>query len=193
MRLRDEERKERILGTLRPLYERGDNWKGLITLNQERLSLAEMPAEKVEVLNNTARLWEEQGDDLNQAFIVTREAFELLPEDEVTRANLERLTEALDRWGPLADSYETAVEKAEDEYIQRELYSRLSVICDEQLDDPRRALARQHRGQARPDGRRAPEAPEGVRRRRGLGSRRGWRPWSAHPEGPPPQPDLPRS
>ena len=139
--LGDEERKDRIIYTLRPLYERSDNWKGLIKLNDERLSLTDLPSEQVEVLNNTARLWEDQGDDLAQAFDVTRRAFELAPDDEVTRANLERLSEALDRWGPLAESYETAVQSAEDEYVKRELYGRLSVICDERLDDPRRALA----------------------------------------------------
>ncbi len=139
--LDDEERKERIIYTLRPLYERSNNWQGLIKLNDERLSLAELPSEKVEVLNNTARLWEEQGDDLSQAFAVTRQAFELAPDDEVTRANLERLSEALDSWAALAQSYEAAVQSAADEYVKRELYGRLAVICDERLDDPRRALA----------------------------------------------------
>lgn len=139
--LDDSERKQRVIDLLRPIYEQASNWEGLVRLDNERMSLADLPDEKVDVLMNTAQLWEDQGEDPRKAFDVVREAFELVPENEDTRANLERLAESLNAWTDLADSYTGAVKKIEDDFARRQLLSALATVCDQQLDDPRRALA----------------------------------------------------
>ncbi len=138
--LADEERKQRVIDILRPLYERAQNWEGLIHLDEQRLALSEDPQDRVEVLMNTAQLWEEQGGQQDKAFEVVREAFELVPENEETREHLERLAGQLDAWGQLADSYAGAAARVSDDYVRRQLYDALATICDERLDDPRRAL-----------------------------------------------------
>jgi tetratricopeptide (TPR) repeat protein len=136
----DQGRKQRVLEMLRPLYERADHWRGLVKLNEERLKLADIPDEKVEVLMDTARLWEDRGDEPGKAFDVVRQAFELVPENQDTRAVLERLCEALDAWEELVDSYAQAADELDDELTKRQLFDALATICDERLDDPRRAL-----------------------------------------------------
>ena len=140
--LDDPERKQRVIDVLRPIYESSSNWEGLVRLDEERLSLVvDVPDEQVDVLMNTAELWETQGDNRRQAFVVVRKAFRLVPEREETRAQLERLAGELDAWDELADSYDGALAKLDDDYAKRQLLAALATVCDRELDDPRRALS----------------------------------------------------
>ncbi len=136
-----EEHKARVVEILRPLYERSDDWRLLIRLNEERFGLAQDTHEKVSVLRETARLWETRGGDELRAFQATRAAFELDPEDGETRADLSRLTEILGAWDELAQSYEHGIAATSDDVSKRELLLQLAKVYDEKIDDPRRALA----------------------------------------------------
>jgi tetratricopeptide (TPR) repeat protein len=135
-----DEHKGRVVEILRPLYERSDDWRLLVRLNEERLALAADPQEKVVVLRETALLLETRGNDRKGAFATMTAAFALDPEDSETRADLERLAEALGAWGELAESYEEGVRLARDVVVRRELLLRLSEIYDQRVDDARRAL-----------------------------------------------------
>ena len=132
--------KARVVEILRPLYERQDDWRLLIKLNEERFDLAADAREKVAVLRETARLWETRGEDEIKAFEATRAAFELDPEDSETRAELERLTEALGAFEELSQSYEKGVTAVSDDLTKRELLASLAKIYDTRIDDPRKAL-----------------------------------------------------
>ncbi len=132
--------KARVVEILRPLYERSDDWRLLVRLNEERFGLAELPREKVAVLRETARLWEARGGDTRKAMDATRVAFELDPEDTDTRAELERLTGLLGTWDELAASYEAGSAAVTDEVTKRDLLVALAKTYDNRLDDPRRAL-----------------------------------------------------
>ncbi|MCC6526258.1 MAG: tetratricopeptide repeat protein [Polyangiaceae bacterium] len=136
----DKEHKGRVLEILRPVYERGQDWRGLVRLGEERLTLLEEPSDKVEVWMEIAGLWEVQGEDPKRACAVVRQAFELVPADEPARAALERLTAALGAWPALADSYTRAIAAVDDELVKRQLCDALATVCDKRLDDPRRAL-----------------------------------------------------
>ena len=136
----DEHAKARVLELLRPLYERVGNWQGLVRLNDERLKLLDDVGERVAVLGESANLWEVNGGNSEQAFRVLREAFELAPADEQTRAGLERLAEELEAWDRLADSYATAADAVEDDFVRRQLLNALASVYDERLADPRSAL-----------------------------------------------------
>lgn len=138
---REEEHKARVVEILRPLYERSDDWRLLIRLNEERFGLAQDVHEKVAVLRETARLWETRGSDELRAFQATRAAFELDAEDSETRADLERLTEALGAWEELSESYEHGILQTTDDTTKRELLLQLARVYDGKIDDPRRALA----------------------------------------------------
>lgn len=136
----DEQHKARVVEILRPLYERSDDWRQLVRLNEERFSLASDPREKVAVLRETAKLWETRGDDSIRAFQATRAAFELDPDDGETRGELERLADDLGAYEELASSFEQGVETASDDITKRELLACLARVYDKQIDDPRRAL-----------------------------------------------------
>lgn len=136
----DEQHKARVVEILRPLYERSDDWRMLVRLNEERFALATDEHEKVAVLRETARLWETRGGDASRAFRATTAAFDLDPDEGDTRAELERLAAALGAWEELAESYEQGVEATSDESVKRELLGALAKLCDGELDHPRRAL-----------------------------------------------------
>ncbi|MGO9708401.1 MAG: hypothetical protein ACLQBL_06045 [Polyangiaceae bacterium] len=131
--------KARVVEILRPLYERRDDWKKLVSLNDERLAIVGDAGEKVTILRETARLHEQRGGDVARAFDAIRGAFVLDPEDGDTRAELDRLAEATKRWDALADAYEQGIAKIEG-VGQRELLASLARVHDRKRDDPRRAL-----------------------------------------------------
>ncbi len=133
------EHKARVVEILRPLYERADDWRQLVAMNAERLALASDPSDRVAVLRESAKLWEERGGDQNRAFDAVRDAFVLDPDDGDTRGELDRLAAATSRWDDLASAYERGIAKIEG-LGQRELLQSLAKIHDARRDDPRRAL-----------------------------------------------------
>ncbi len=131
--------KARVIDILRPLYERADDWRRLVEINDERLALATNDGERIAILRESARLWEERGGDLALAFDSTRRAWTLDPEDADSRENLDRLAAATGRWDDLAESYEKAIGKTGG-IVKRELLASLAQLHDKKRDDPRRAL-----------------------------------------------------
>ena len=131
--------KARVVEMLRPIYERADDWRNLIQVNAERLSLATDPSDRGLILRETAKLWEERGGDAGRAFEAVRDAFVIDPDDGETRSELDRLAEITKRWDELAFAYEKGIERT-DGVSQRELLTSLARIHDARRDDPRRAL-----------------------------------------------------
>ncbi len=138
--LGDEAHKERVVEILRPLYEQQDDWRHTIRLNEERFALAEDVAEKVQVLRETASLWEERGSDLERARRALRAAVELDPDDAEVRQEFERLAAATEAWAKLASTYDQVLSDHPDIASKRDILAVLADVCDQRLDDPRRAL-----------------------------------------------------
>jgi len=137
--LQKDEHKARVVDLLRPIYERTDDWRHLVGVNEERLRLASDPTDKVAILRETAGLWEQRGQDRDKAFDAMCAAFVLDPEDGESRGELDRLAEATKRWDDLAEAYEKGIAKTE-EFGQRDLLAALAKLHDAKRDDPRRAL-----------------------------------------------------
>lgn len=135
----DEAQKARVVDILRPLYERADDWHDLVRLNQQRLTLAQDPGERVAIYRENARLFEERAGDKRRAFEAVREAFALDPEDGEVRSELDRLAEAVLAWDELAGAYEHAAANTEGP-AQRDLLEALARVHDARRDDPRLAL-----------------------------------------------------
>lgn len=138
--LGNEALKQRVVEILRPLYEGADDWKRLVRLNEDRYALAETPQEKVAVLRETARLWEERGRDGARACRAMRVAVGLDPDDAESRAEFERLTELTSSWDALTDTYEAALEANPDMLSKRDVLAKLAEVHDKRRDDPRAAL-----------------------------------------------------
>ncbi|MEZ4314782.1 MAG: tetratricopeptide repeat protein [Polyangiaceae bacterium] len=136
----DEEHKARVVEILRPLYERADDWRRIVQINEEQLQLASDPVEKVTILRSTAELWETRGNDELAAFAAIGTAFDLVPEDGETRAELLRLSEILGAWEELSGHYERGIASTTDDITKRELLVAVAGIYDTKIDDPRRAL-----------------------------------------------------
>ena len=137
--LRAPDHKARIVEILRPVYESTDDWRHLVSVNAERLDLTSDVGEKVAILRESARLWEERGKDTNKAFDAVKSGFVLDPDDGDTRGELERLGAVSKRWDDLADAYESAIVKTEG-IGQRELLGALARLHDSKRDDPRSSL-----------------------------------------------------
>ncbi|HEX4446245.1 MAG TPA: tetratricopeptide repeat protein, partial [Polyangiaceae bacterium] len=134
-----QEHKARVVDILRPIYERADDWRHLVAINEQRLSLAVEPSERVTILRENAALWEKRGNDKRRAFDSMQKAWILDPEDGEARGELDRLAEATRRWDDLAGAYETAIDRT-DGLTKRELLAALAQLHDRRRDDPRRAL-----------------------------------------------------
>jgi golgin subfamily B member 1 len=135
----DPAHKARVVEMLRPIYERADDWHHLIQVNRERLTLATDSSERVGILRETARLWEERGADAGKAFEAVRDAFVLDPDDGETRGELDRLAASTRRWDELANAYEKGIEHG-DAVGKGELLASLAEVHDKKRDDPRSAL-----------------------------------------------------
>ena len=133
------EHRPRLVELLRPIYERLDDWKKLISLNDDRLGITSDAPERVAILRESARLHEERGKEPSRAFEAVRAAFALDPDDGETRTELDRLAEVTKAWDALADAYEQGIAKTEG-VGQRELLASLARVHDKRRDDPRRAL-----------------------------------------------------
>lgn len=137
----DEEVQQRVIELLQPVYERGENWKGIVRLKELAFLRADGEAEQVEILTDIAMVYEDQVDDAEAAFSVTKRAFLLLPESDDSRSALERLAEVVGLWSEVADCYQDLAANNDDEFLRAQLLDSLALICDERLDDPRRSLA----------------------------------------------------
>ncbi len=135
----DEDHKARVVDILLPLYEGADDWRKLIQLNAQRFELAAEDLDRVAILRETAKLWEERGHEARRAFEALRAAFEINPEDVDVREDLERLAAQLGAWDDLAEAYEHGLEQVQGT-PRRELLASLASIHDQKRDDPRQAL-----------------------------------------------------
>ncbi|HWL85144.1 MAG TPA: hypothetical protein VNO21_05045, partial [Polyangiaceae bacterium] len=135
----DTQHKAHVVDILRPIYERADDWRHLISVNDERLGIADGDSERVGILRETARLWETRGKDANKAFDSVRDAFVLDPDDGDTRGELDRLAGVTRRWDDLAAAYQQGIERTSG-LGEKELLGALARLHNEKRDDPRAAL-----------------------------------------------------
>lgn len=141
MRTRDD-LKERAVDILRPIYEAEDDWRRLVSLNEDRFVLAQDTMEQVAVLRETADLWERRGVDPVRARRVLVEAVRLQPDDEDVRAELERLVVMTEAWSELTQLYDEVLRDHADLPQKVEILTKLAQLNDEKVDDPRAALNR---------------------------------------------------
>ncbi|HWA76644.1 MAG TPA: tetratricopeptide repeat protein [Polyangiaceae bacterium] len=137
---RSEPQRQRVVEILRPLYEAADDWRRLITLNEDRFALAPSEADKVSVLRETAELWERRGGDVRRARRALEAAVRLDPDDADVRSEYQRLTEENAAWEQLARTYEEVLVERPDLVSKREILNVLAEVHNVRRDDPRSAL-----------------------------------------------------
>lgn len=132
--------RQRVVDILTPLYEASDDWRHLIKLNEDRFDLATELVEKVNVLRQTAVLWEQRGRDANRALQALVAAIQLDPDDDGVRAEFERLVELTSAWARLAEVYGEILARPEPLASARDVWLKLAQVHDGPRDDPRAAL-----------------------------------------------------
>jgi X-X-X-Leu-X-X-Gly heptad repeat protein len=96
---------------LEQIYRAGGQWDKLIGLLQRKADLESDPFGKVELLQEIARVAEEERQDLRRAFATRAAIFKLQPETDGAREHLLRLGMRLQAWKPLVKTYEATLEE----------------------------------------------------------------------------------
>lgn len=106
--LADEGLRPRITRILEPVYENRMAWDKLAQVLEIELGLAEAAgdsATQVALLERLAWLYKDAADDRDLAWRTYARLFVLQPDSGAVRAELQRLTTALDRWAPFVSLY----------------------------------------------------------------------------------------
>jgi tetratricopeptide (TPR) repeat protein len=97
-----------------PIYTAANNSKALANAIEVKLGHEEDPAGKLQLFREVAALYEGKIKDPQKAFDRYLAAFELLPADEQTSADLERAARATNRWEEVVAAYKRAIAAADE-------------------------------------------------------------------------------
>ncbi|MCA9669876.1 MAG: tetratricopeptide repeat protein [Myxococcales bacterium] len=119
---------------LEPLYAQRQDWPALIRIYEIRLATADDPQQRLSLVERIAQLYEEQLEDLEQAFVWYGKVFVEKPEDGKTRDQLRRLAGILDRWEELAELLSRSLDSmSDDDPLMRDLSLLAANIFDDRL------------------------------------------------------------
>ncbi|MBI4914677.1 MAG: tetratricopeptide repeat protein [Acidobacteria bacterium] len=134
---------------LEDVYRRRMELQKLVEVLLVKHELLETPEERKEVLRRVGQLYEEQLENLDQAFVVYGRLFREDVEDAESRELVERLAGVMSAWGRLADLYEAILAEAKvDTQATAAVAYRLGEVVEEKLRDFPRARAAYRRAHA---------------------------------------------
>jgi tetratricopeptide (TPR) repeat protein len=137
---RGEDRRLLAIEALEPLLRLGQEWQPLCEILELRLSVADVPADRLDVLADMAQVQEAALSNPSAAFTTWARALAEDPSNQDTRAALERLAEITSNLSGLAEVYEERLKAAYDSELQRWYGGRLAEIYENQLGKPERAV-----------------------------------------------------
>ena len=133
--LDDEDRKGDAAAILEPIYASRQNWPRLIEIYKIRRDTVVNLDDKPTFTRRIAILYEEQMEDLEQAFIWYGHLFVENPEEPGIRGQLTRLAGILDKWEDLANVYSEYLDGVYEETdISIAVATELAQIFDERLE-----------------------------------------------------------
>lgn len=131
---------------LEPIYKHRDSWQHLVGVYEIMVRHSLDPIRKIELLHEIARLYEEGGDQGDDAFATYARALREDPAREDTQKQLERLARYLERWQDLVNLYSEVIEPAShDVELQVAMWTRIAQIYETQLRLNDQAAAAYHR------------------------------------------------
>lgn len=120
---------------LEPIYIARQDWPRLARLNEAQLEATVEPAERLALTLQIARIYEEQLEDLEDAFRWYARLFREDPTDDTVRDQLHRLATVLDDWPGLARVYQGLLDdEPGDAPHLREVGIAVAHIYDRRLD-----------------------------------------------------------
>jgi tetratricopeptide (TPR) repeat protein len=137
----DATRPAALIVLLRALRMR-DDWRAILELTSHRLSSASSDAERVEILSEAAEISEKRAEDAGLAFAAMVRAFVLVPSDERTWSETERLAETAGAWEGLVAAHREALEGAarQDGALVARLHAAMGNVLETRLDRADAAL-----------------------------------------------------
>ena len=118
------------------IYRETGDWDSLTDLLINRAENTEDPEQEVVYLQQAAKVFEENLEDLDSAFAVLQAAFNVDYGNNTTSAELERIATAANKWGDLLNEYNGLVQQIEDPLEQCELWVKIGRWYGEHLDRP---------------------------------------------------------
>jgi tetratricopeptide (TPR) repeat protein len=100
--LQDPEAQVDAANLLEPVYVRRNAWSQLVAIDKIRLEHTEDPAQRLTWTERIARIYEEQIEDLDEAFRWYGRVFQEQPTDRASQEQLVRLAPKLGRWQDVA-------------------------------------------------------------------------------------------
>ena len=92
------------------------------------------------ILAAVADIYEQRLDDTESAIAAYQQSVEISAKSERALEKLEELYGEMAKWEPLVEILERRLDEIHDAGRQQSLRKRIARICDERLDDPRRAI-----------------------------------------------------
>jgi golgin subfamily B member 1 len=135
-----EETADTAAGLLEPIFQREENWVGLIKVLAARAEREPDPSQSVSLWMRLASLRETELNDATGAFSSYAKALKASPERRDVLRGLERMAEHAELWGALSEELERLVEIIENPSRRAELLIRLGEIYETQLSRPNRAI-----------------------------------------------------
>jgi tetratricopeptide (TPR) repeat protein len=144
--LEDEDRKGDAAEILEPIYASRQDWPRLIEIYKIRRQATDAVEMRPGFTRRIAQLYEEQMEDLDQAFDWYGHLFTENPQEPGIRGQLTRLAGILDRWEHLSKVYAEYLEGVfEETPISLEVARELAEIYDEKLNEVDKAKAAYNR------------------------------------------------
>ena len=137
---RGEDCRLQALDALEPLLRLGQEWQPLTECLGLRLSVSDVPAERIDILADIAQVEESALGNRPAAFATWARALAEDPASADAAANLERLAGETLNFTGLAEVYEERLKAVYDGELQLKLASRLAEIYEQTLPKPERAL-----------------------------------------------------
>ena len=125
---------------LTAIYQRTGNYQSLAAALGRHVRLVDSAAERASLCYRHGRVCEDWLDQPEQAASAYREALREQPGHEATMRSLAALHGRLGRWQELLDLELLRAERSPGAPRRAEGYLRAAVICEKQLQDPRRAV-----------------------------------------------------
>ena len=135
-----EETADTAAGLLEPLFQREEDWAGLVRVLASRARRERDPAKNVALWMRLASLRETELNDASGAFEAFAKALHSAPERRDVLRGLERMAERSDRWSDLSEELETLVAAIDIPSRQTELLVRLGEVYESRLSRYDRAI-----------------------------------------------------
>jgi tetratricopeptide (TPR) repeat protein len=130
-----------IADLLEPLYRHIGDWRRLVGVHEVQVRRSEDAGRRVELLHQTAQLYEDSAGDLGSAFATLARALHEDPSHEATQQQLDRLARATGRFADLARVFEELAAGIEDPTLASSLTMMAAHVHENDLGNVDTAIA----------------------------------------------------